>query len=340
VKRRRKAPTRKPGKPKAQRKPRTREDTPSDAEEMEVDHTTTKMADLTKDIKIGKKFSRHAELKQRERERQQRARVTREMSDPPPDAEEQPSRLPGREAAPEISTGPQMRIINGQIVVDDASLVVDRHAIAAAQATEMEEYEEDDFTRITTSGTYMKRERNITWTLEATEKFYIGLRMFGTDFEMISKMFPDRNRRQIKLKFNKEEREYPKRISNALIGETVKIDFEEYKSHTGLEYETTEDIKAEHAKYEEEHLDEQARLLSEAAEQTRQKRAAISGKLGSAGGTDSAKENDGPSGIGFEDTGKGGKGKKGKVADKKKKKKNLNSVQGGGEEVEVLGTID
>jgi transcription factor TFIIIB component B'' len=338
-------------------KRKQRAETPEDAEDQEIDHSTVKMAELTKDLRIGKKFSRHAEIKKREMEKKMKAKLARdhpELISGQANEDESPSQAARREEAPpEASTGPQMRIVNGQIVIDDASLVVDRHAIAAAAATDFEEVEEDDFTRITTSGTHMKREMNIYWDAESTEKFYNGIRMFGTDFEMISKMFPDRNRRQIKLKFNKEEREYPRKISNALIGEAVKIDLEEYKSHTGLQYEATDDIKAEHAQLEAEHKAEQLRLQAEADETTRQKRAEIQAganpKVPSAatapgteptGGTDSAKENE-PVASGVAEGGKASTASKPKKKGAgKKKKRNIHSTRGGGEEVEVLGTID
>jgi transcription factor TFIIIB component B'' len=332
------------------KKKRKREETPEDAEEQEIDHTTVKMSELTKDLRIGKRFSKHAEIKQREVQKRAKAKLARdypELIEGQNNEEEASSRTPGPTEGPVgVTTGPQMRIVNGQIVIDDASLVVDRHAIAAAAAPDMEEVEEDDFTRITTSGTFMKRERNLYWDSESTEKFYMGLRMFGTDFQMISKMFPERNRRQIKLKFNKEEREWPRKIHNALMGEMVKIDLEEYKSHTGLEYEEVADIEAEHAAIEEEHNAEQRRMQAEADETTRQKKAEIHGKPGAARpagvgpstGTDSAKENDPDEGGAF-DGGKASAASKSKKKAKGKKKRNLHSVRGGGEEVEVLGSI-
>jgi transcription factor TFIIIB component B'' len=338
-------------------KRKQRAETPDDAEDQEIDHSTVKMAELTKDLRIGKKFSKHAEIKKRETQKKMKAKLAKnhpELVQGQANADEARSQSARREEPPaEASTGPQMRIVNGQIVIDDASLVVDRHARAAAAATDMEEVEEDDFTRITTSGTHMKREMNIYWDTESTEKFYNGIRMFGTDFEMISKMFPDRNRRQIKLKFNKEEREFPRRISNALIGEAVKIDLEEYKSHTGLEYEATDDINAEHAQLEAEHKAEQFRLQAEADETTRQKRAEIqasanpkSSSAGAApgtepaGGTDSAKENE-PVASGVAEGGKASAASKPKKkAAAKKKRKNIHATRVGGEEVEVLGTID
>jgi len=44
-----------------------REPTPPDAEDVEIDITQVKMADLAKDMHIGKKFSLHDELMERER---------------------------------------------------------------------------------------------------------------------------------------------------------------------------------------------------------------------------------------------------------------------------------
>lgn len=182
----------------------------------------------------------------------------------------------------------------------------------------------------------MKREKNVYWDHVSNEKFYDGLRMFGTDFEMISNMFPNRNRRQIKLKFNKEEKAFPKKIASALMGEKVEIDLEEYKLHTGLEYEEVAEINAEQATIEAEHVAEQTRQQEHADLTDRQKKAAIH-KDGPMAGTDSAKENEGASGL--------SQGRKASAASKSKKmagkrRKNLHSTKGGGEEVEVLGRID
>ena len=46
--------------------------------------------------------------------------------------------------------------------------------------------------------------------------FYEGLRQFGTDFELISRMFNNRSRRQIKLKWVREERDFPEVVTEAL----------------------------------------------------------------------------------------------------------------------------
>ncbi|ELR03456.1 Transcription factor TFIIIB component B [Pseudogymnoascus destructans] len=328
---------RKPRKPREPRaatsstpKPRTRKkraETPEDAEDQEIDHSTIKMADLCKDLKIGKKFSKHDEIKQRDIDRKAKAKLRREnpelvgASD-----DERPSattRSANETPLQTTSVGPRMRLVDGQIVIDESSLNLDRHKLAAANAGVMEIIEENEFTRITTSGTFMKREKNIFWDLEAEEKFYVGLRMFGTDFEMISKMFPDRNRRQIKLKFNKEERLYPSKINSALLGEKVPINFDEYKSHTGLEYEDVAVINAEREEIEAEQNAEEARVEAELAEATRQKKAAIHATRGP-----ERKEND-----------RFGGGSNAAKSKNKGKKKNKASAFGGGEDVEYLGDI-
>lgn len=328
---------RKPRKPREPRaatsstpKPRARKkraETPEDAEDQEIDHSTIKMADLCKDLKIGKKFSKHDEIKQRDIDRKAKAKLRRENPDlVGASDDERPTATTRSETEVPLQTtsvGPRMRLVDGQIVIDESSLNLDRHKLAAANAGVMEIIEENEFTRITTSGTFMKREKNIFWDLEAEEKFYVGLRMFGTDFEMISKMFPDRNRRQIKLKFNKEERLYPSKINSALLGEKVPINFDEYKSHTGLEYEDVAVINAEREEIEAEQNAEEARVEAELAEATRQKKAAIHATRGPEG-----KEND-----------RFGGGSNASKSKNKGKKKNKASAFGGGEEVEYLGDI-
>ena len=60
-----------------------------------------------------------------------------------------------------------------------------------------------------TSASYTKRSKAMRWTKEETYKFYTGLRKYGTSFGMISLLFPNRERRHIKLKFLREEANHP-----------------------------------------------------------------------------------------------------------------------------------
>ncbi|OVA08738.1 SANT/Myb domain [Macleaya cordata] len=63
---------------------------------------------------------------------------------------------------------------------------------------------------------FMDRTPKERWTKQDTELFYQGIRQFGTDFAMIQQLFPGRTRHQVKLKYKKEERQQPMRLSDAL----------------------------------------------------------------------------------------------------------------------------
>lgn len=253
------------------------------------------MSDLTRDLRIGKKFSRHDELRNRERQARLKAKLEKDgdtPSDPGVSGAQSPapdstngsttkpkSGTPGSAATPSAAAaGPQFRIVDGQIVVDQSSLVMDRHArAAAARANEdMETIEENDFTRLITSSSFMNTSRlkgpNV-WTDVETELFYRGLCMFGTEFEMISKMFPGKQRRHIKLKYNREERHNPHRIDEAVMGvKTTKMDIDEYRAFTGAEFESVETIEAEQRKIQEGYEAERQRLADEQAEIMRKKK--------------------------------------------------------------------
>lgn len=312
-----------PDAPLSRRGGRKREPTPENAEEQVIDPTSMKMSELTRDIRIGKKFSRHDEIEKRDADRKVRLKARRENPDlsSSDDDRRRPkrrTRAPTEEAAP-IDTsgaGPRMRLVDGQIVIDETSLNLDRHKIAAANAGIMEIVQEDEFTHMTNSATYMKKEKNKFWGYEEEEKFYDGLRQFGTDFEMIALLFKDRSRRHIKLKFNKEERVNPDKITAVLIKEKVPIDFDTYQKETGLEFIDTEAFHNELAEVDKKHAEEEALVDAEKEETIRKKKAAIHGN-------GEEKENEG------QPTRK----------KKTRSKKNKASAYGGGEDVEDLGEI-
>lgn len=210
---------------------RTREATPPNSEELQILPGVVKMADLCRDIKIGKKSKRFTELekldwtevvrKQRVTKAQVQATRAAGVDIPPPEsAEERIERLAAeisatRPLAPQQRHAMQVRVVNGQIVLDEETLQIDRRELAQEDGPR-EIVEENSLTRRVNAGTWGKREKPERWDTESTEKFYEGLGMFGTDFELISGLFPDRSRRQIKNKFNAEERRNPARVTNAL----------------------------------------------------------------------------------------------------------------------------
>ncbi|KAI9818535.1 MAG: Transcription factor TFIIIB component B [Pycnora praestabilis] len=318
------------------RRGRKRAKTPEMAESVEIAPSLVKMGDLCKDMRTGKKSEREKKLQEmdltdlihKQRDRQ----IRRERGELAPlETTEQFLERRGREREQIVHAAPQMRIVNGQVVLDQDSLQVDRHAQAALTAEQMEEKEENELTTRITAGSWLKREKTETWDEENLDLMYQGLRMFGTDFEMISKMFPSRTRRQIKLKFCKEEKQDPQRINDTLMGPRVPVDLEKYSE---LSQTVFEDPDAFNKELEAEAKRHEANLAQQksAHEDQMNRRGAEPGDGEGVPGESSAKENEAQSGA----AAAGGKrGKKGAA----KKKKNIQAVFGG-EKVEVLGTIE
>nr|POF07765.1 transcription factor tfiiib component b'' [Quercus suber] len=145
-------------------------------------------------------------------------------------------------------TGIGLRIVNGQIVEDETTLSIDQNAQAQANATNDDEVEEEnDLAERLNRTTFLNNRRrdpreripvykskSDPWTEDETDRFYEALRMFGTDFDIISKMFPPKTRMQVKKKFNREERIDLPRINAALLGKENKpMDLEHYAREVG-----------------------------------------------------------------------------------------------------------
>ncbi|OJD16714.1 hypothetical protein AJ78_03139 [Emergomyces pasteurianus Ep9510] len=317
-------------KPRARRK---RQPTPEDAESIEISPTVVKMSDLCRDLRTGKKSKREMELQsmdlteltKKQKEREERIRNGRRT----PKAGSAERNVGGDEidrAEAAALGGPQMRIVNGEIVVDAASLQIDRHANAARNEGDMEEVEENPLTKRINAASFGKRTKVESWDEEMTDLFYRGLRMFGTDFMMISKMFPGRSRRQIKLKFSNEERRYPERIKETLLGPREAVDLATYSAMTNTVYDDPRIIEQE--------LDEEKKRIE--AEHAREKEAREElmrnpGGVSSTTGTEAAGPSDSNILPSIEGGVNGGVRGKKKVAGAYK--------YGGGTE-EILGTID
>ncbi|KUI59536.1 Transcription factor TFIIIB component B'' [Cytospora mali] len=223
---------------------RKRSVTPEDAEQQTVDHEQMVMSDLTRDLRIGAKFSKYDELRERIRKKRARQRLIKlgklqpgeelpegedggsEAGTPGPDSSKPaptPKPVPIVDEGPSDAGMPRLVMRDGQLTLDEGTTQYDRHAAADAARGVVYEQEEDEFTTPVTQATYMRRQpQGNFWTDEETVKFYHGLRMFGTDFNTISKMFGGaKNRRQVKLKFNREERANPVAVNKCIIGEKV-----------------------------------------------------------------------------------------------------------------------
>lgn len=286
---------------KAMKKRRKRSVTPEDAEKIEIDPMTMTLGQLTRDLKTGKRWEHHEKIKTTEQERKreyQRQRLIKkgllkegeelpngdvsEVGTPAPESSTPalaPSPPPPAPAPAPDAFGLNIRVVDGEIVVDETGLQFDRHAEADKQRGDLETKEEHEFSKHTTQRTHARRPQQANfWTNEDTEKFYHGLRMFGTDFNMISLMFGGaKSRRQVKLKFNREERAHPAAINKCLIGEKeVAMDLDAVEGADELE--DSKDIEDYLARLREEREAEARRLEEEIAAEARRKREELLGK--------------------------------------------------------------
>lgn len=113
---------------------------------------------------------------------------------------------------------PQLRLnANGEMVLDETTLLIEneqqkQNRILLAKNTVV--YHDDLSGNY---GYYKRQQRTKEWPHEETVKFYRCLNTVGTDFSLMLNLFPNRSRRDLKLKFKKEERSNPQLIDKALL---------------------------------------------------------------------------------------------------------------------------
>jgi len=255
---------------------RKREATPSNAESIQIAPGVVKMGDLCRDMKIGRKSKRFTELEKldwTEVVRKQRAKKAAGEDIPPQESmEERLERIAheNEAARPPQRHAMQVRVVNGQIVLDEETLQVDRRELVQEDGPR-EIVEESSLTRRVNAGTWGKREKPERWDEASTDRFYEGLGMFGTDFELISGLFPDRSRRQIKNKFTAEERRNPARVTVALKNR-VEVDIEEYSRVTNTEYGDARELDRELEEMRAQHEEEERAAAEAVRELDRERR--------------------------------------------------------------------
>ena len=248
------------GKVRKGKKRKKREVTPEDAEDVRIVPAEVLMSELTKNLRTGRKSTRGIELQKREQdakaERKQKRIDRRDGIEAEPTANEIPTETAEERLerlAPRLNENvhavPTVIVVNNEIRIDESSLVIDRHAQAAAErdAGQEEAIEEDDLSRRVTQNSWLKRDRSGGWNELLTDQFYDGLRMFGTDFNMISKMFPGRSRHSVKLKFNREEKDDPRRIEKALKGGRLQVNMDEFQKMTSTVFGDPKELEEEMA---------------------------------------------------------------------------------------------
>ena len=202
---------------------------------------------------VERRRRKKAEAEQTRKERAAASKLEGEKrddaADTPAAAEAAAAAAESGSTAPKKSSGIQMRIVNGQMVIAEESLV-----LAASDAFSGQPDLPFENNRTVTSASYTNRQKCEAWTEAETKLFYkvrIGecpsfrvcecgslfvlervqlltslstflssclqsLAQYGTDFSFISQMFPKRTRRQIKSKFKREEKENQYLVDAAL----------------------------------------------------------------------------------------------------------------------------
>ena len=330
---------------------RKRAPTPEGAETLQIMPSEVRMMDLCRDGGTGRKSEREKELEELERAesiRKKQRQLNEVMGEAEPETQAAPPKSTegrqeqiARQREREESVAhnvPNTIIVNGQIQIDETSLEIDRHAAAALErnAEQLDAVDETDMTRKINSATWLRRDKSGGWNEMLTERFYDGLRMFGTDFEMISKMFPGRTRHKVKLKFCKEEKINADRIKATLLGEKLAVDLLELEKMAGTEFddpsELEKDLEEDRMRLQEETVAEKQAM----DEARRERQEQIAAEQAAAEKDSSAKEN--RRGKGKKKGVKRNKGEKAERSTSRKKNKPVQTVTsiGGGE---VLGGL-
>ncbi|XP_067621483.1 uncharacterized protein Bdp1 [Eurosta solidaginis] len=113
---------------------------------------------------------------------------------------------------------PQLKLnANGDLILDEKTLEIEttaeqeaRKVLANSSLILLDE-------NTGMNGFYRRQKRTKDWPPEETIKFYRCLQTVGTDFSLMCQLFPKRTRRDLKLKFKKEERTNLALINKALL---------------------------------------------------------------------------------------------------------------------------
>ncbi|XP_038211330.1 transcription initiation factor TFIID subunit 3 [Zerene cesonia] len=127
----------------------------------------------------------------------QKKEMKEEDADDPPESDAAP--------VPQLKLGP-----NGEIVLDESSLVIKQTQTQKVSSVVREGGWQAG------RGQYKRSARSADWSAPETVRFYRALAAIGTDFTLMAPLFPDRTRRELKLKFKKEEKVNGAQVDKAL----------------------------------------------------------------------------------------------------------------------------
>ncbi|KAJ3995558.1 hypothetical protein F5050DRAFT_1766613 [Lentinula boryana] len=124
---------------------------------------------------------------------------------------------------------------NGETVIDEESLFVDREGDAEDDTIGYTHVIESDRSKFTNSSTYGTKLRGTRWSAEETELFYEALSQYGENYELISYVLPGRDRKSCKNKFKAEDKKNPARI-NFCLNNSVPVDITTLSRMTGRDF--------------------------------------------------------------------------------------------------------
>lgn len=115
------------------------------------------------------------------------------------------------------TAGPVVQIVDGEIVLQESSMVI--NGTAAKADDEFSVIEEEAQLAVVGASyhSFAKRTKPARWTIEETQKFYEALRQVGTDFGTMEVYFNmKRTRKQLKRKYRVEHTKNPDLVERAL----------------------------------------------------------------------------------------------------------------------------
>ena len=130
-----------------------------------------------------------------------------------------PERPPPISTAEQTNAAPRLKIVDGRVSVDEDSLVV-RTADSSSEGAELRAIVHETGQRVTSASFRTRAAQRERWTALETALFYEALEVCGTDFTLMAELFAQADRpktqKQIKNKFNGEERNNGHKLTAAL----------------------------------------------------------------------------------------------------------------------------
>lgn len=121
---------------------------------------------------------------------------------------------------PDAMGAPVVKIVDGEIVLQESSLMVpgQRRTVQEVEEEFQDVVEEDAQLAIVGASynSFVNRKGPQHWTIDETKKFFEILRQMGTDFCSMEAFFENRTRKQLKRKYRQELIRNPALVELAL----------------------------------------------------------------------------------------------------------------------------